>query len=81
MTRAELQALRAVAEDAIHTSNLDELDDFAERGTRWLSDFGWTRMTRLLINLLPFTAAFSPKTCLALITEIEDLRERPLTEE
>lgn len=79
MTAAELAQLKAVAEEALHTGNLSELDEFAERGTRYLSNFGWTRLTRLLLNLLPFTAAFSPKMCLALIAEIEDLRQ-PLSD-
>lgn len=73
----DLEPLIAAAQAALKTRNLSELfgeEGYAKRGTRYLNDFGWSRLTKLLIELLPFTAVASPQAVIELCAELKALR-------
>lgn len=70
----DLEPIIAAAQEALKARHLSELEEFGERGTDALNQFGWTRLTRLLIRLLPFTAKANPQAVLEMAAELKALR-------
>jgi hypothetical protein len=71
----ERAALKKAAEEALKVRHLSELSEYATRGTSGLNQFGWSRLYRILVKLLPFTALANPGVVLELLAENDAQRD------
>ena len=72
----DLEPILSAAQNGLKTRNLSELLDpegFG-RGTEGLNQFGWTRLYKILIQLMPFTRAANPQAVIELCAEVKALR-------